>query len=590
MIDATHGLAAATHVRSQRLGFFQIASAIPVLFYICYCIYHELWYSLSINVTTGMILAASSYALRVKKKLELACWLLITAEASILVLHSFVDGQMRSPSLWLLPLLPISANYLLNERVARRLCIACALIILAVAVIESHIVLPIQHGAPVFEYLSIRLFGLLLLSAFGLAAAHLSDAQINLLQSEHRKLQESKKNAEKAQASKSSFLATMSHEIRTPMNGILGMTQVLLSRPRPAEQREAIEIIHQSSEGLLLLLNDILDVSKLDVGKLKLQSQPFDLGLSFEKLMGELQGQASVSQIELHYDGLQDSIRVLGDEHRLHQIIRQLVCSALRASEKTEPVRVALSSVLRQGDTGRIVDLELRISGQRTHLTNIENSSLLLSDEMSPNDPTQLQLRSEVLSVSLCKRLVGAMGGRLESIVDKNERAQILLHLSFAWAESESAQRSHLSQAILGDVELCVLVVDDNAINRKVAGLLLTRLGHHCDFAQGGQQAVEAAHKKHYDVIFMDIRMPEIDGFEATRRIRQQEAGPHKTPIVALTANCSPEDRKASQDAGMCAHLGKPLRSEELEQTIARILRDRPPQSATSPRECDRAC
>lgn len=590
MIDALHTVTAASQVRSQKLRFFLTASAFPVVFYIFYGIYHELWYALIINVSTGLFLGASAFALGVRKKLDLACGLLIAAEANILVLHSFVDGQTRSPSLWLLPLLPISANYLLNERIARRLCFACALVIAAVALIESWVELPIQHGAPVFEYLSIRLFGLVLLSVFGLVAAQLSDAQVELLECEQRKLLASKKNAEKAQASKSSFLATMSHEIRTPMNGILGMTQVLLSRPRSPEQREAIEIIHQSSEGLLLLLNDILDISKLDVGKLKLQSRPFDLGASVRELVAGLQLQANSAKVELIYEGPKEKINVLGDEQRLLQVVRQLVCSSLRANEKKEALRIELSTQLRTGDTGQMVECELTITGQGQAFKNIEHSAVLASDEIHPNDPTQLQIRSEILGVSLCKRLVNAMGGRLECRTDKANKDIISLNLSFAWEESDNAQCSHLSQTLLNQKGLSILVVDDNAINRKVAGLLLSRLGHKCDFAEGGQQAVETAQRKRYDLIFMDIRMPEVDGFEAARRIRRQEQGSRQTPIVALTANCSPEDRKASQEAGMCAHLGKPLRSEELQTTIARILQDQVEQTPLSPRECGRAC
>lgn len=373
---------------------------------------------------------------------------------------------------------------------------------------------------------------------------------------------------------KAQFLANMSHEIRTPMNGILGALELLSDTSDPEQHREYIDIAYRSARSLLSLLNDILDLSKIEAGRLTMEAIDFDLN----QLVGDvislftLNAQAK----RLHLASVIDSNvprHIRGDPTRLRQVLSNLLGNAIKFTQHGS-VSLTITANSTQ-PSGSAVTLNIAVSDTGIGIPKEHQKQIF--DAFSQADvSTTRRYGGTGLGLAICQRLVEAMGSRLavESTPGTGSRFSFDLRTINANPAQDTAVNlpSALSQRhemMAGGIR--VLIVEDNEINLKVAQAMLASLGcAHPDVAENGHQAVEAVLRQEYDLVFMDCQMPVMDGYEATRQIRAAEGPEKHTTIVALTADCLPGYQQQCLESGMDDFLGKPFRLEQLREVVLR--------------------
>jgi len=389
----------------------------------------------------------------------------------------------------------------------------------------------------------------------------------------------SRANAELEQATqaKSAYLATLSHEIRTPMNGVIGLTSLLQDTSLTPQQREYVDAIQASGEALVTLINDILDLSKIEAGQLTLEQRPLDLRRLVREVVGLFAAQARERGLDLRAQ-IDAAVpeELVGDALRLRQVLANLVGNAIKFTNRgAVKVRVAMIAQ----DEGGVL---LRIAVCDTGIGIAPEARARLFEPFAQADPaTARRYGGTGLGLAICKQLVELMGGRIdvESAVGQGSTFWFTLRLPRQVAAAErppaAPQIGPGSRTAEGAERGRVLVAEDNAINRLVAVGLLQSLGYAVETAEDGRQAVEAVRQGHFDLVLMDAHMPELDGFAATAAIREQERaagrGRH-TPIVALTADAQPQDVEKSLAAGMDDHLTKPVTRERLAAVLERWL------------------
>ena len=417
---------------------------------------------------------------------------------------------------------------------------------------------------------------LLLLAAISFASVQRSSQRVRIEQETNRELNRLRLMAESANSAKSTFLNNMSHDIRTPMNAIIGFTNIALKQNPKPEIRACLEKISDSSEHLLMLINDVLDISRIESGKIQYTPVPVDIVAVADTVVNVTSGFLANRNITFNRHLEAPAARyVLADAVRIREVLVNILGNAVKFTPDGGTIDFDASYL--PGEDGQHIIARYRIADTGVGMS--EDFIGHIFDEFSQEENSaRTQYKGTGLGMAITKRYVDLMGGTIHVESRKGEGSTFIVELPMELTDDSRVQKRTDSAGNDDLAGVKVLLAEDNELNAEIATIQLEELGIRVTRAADGRQAVRAFAENPagtFDVILMDIMMPEMDGYEATAAIRGLAGRPdaRQIPIIAMTANAFAEDVQASLDAGMNGHLSKPIVMSEVVKTISRTIR-----------------
>ena len=450
----------------------------------------------------------------------------------------------------------------------------------------------LQSALRIQVVFTVLLLGLVLLALISIVRAERSSKMIKIEKETNQKLnklrvaaEDALKVAESASKAKSTFLSNMSHDIRTPMNAIIGFATLALDDIRDGKKVEDyLSKILSSSKHLLGLINDILDMSRIESGKVVLEEQETDLVTTLQELQSIMEGQAKERKLKLHvdYSNLRDR-HVYCDKTRLNQVMFNLLANAVKFTSEGGSIWLTMSQLEPTYEVEDRAIYEIRVKD-----TGIGMDKAFIKHIFEPFERERTSTVSKIqgtgLGMAITKNIVDMMGGTIEVESQKGVGTEFIIRLELrlqaeAGVANEDGTKQHgHAEGVAEFAGKRLLLAEDNELNREIACMLLSKYGFVIDTAENGQEAVDlvaASAPDYYDLVLMDIQMPVMDGHEATRRIRNLEDKElAKVPVVAMTANAFDEDRKAAKECGMNGFISKPINMQEVVQALRMCLQD----------------